>query len=529
MVMGKRVAVYLRVSTSRQAEKDLSIPDQRRQAEAYCNGKGWEIVEEYIEPGASATDDKRPAFQKLVEEGTQTNPAFDIVMVHSFSRFFRDAYQFEFYRRRLAKHGVEICSITQEIGHDPMGDMVRQILNLFDEYQSKETAKHVLRSMKENARQGFWNGSKPPYGYKTVAVEIRADVAKKKLDIDLNEEKIVQYAFELYQSGQGIRAIAATLNSKGMRYRKGRLFNASLTHQILTRTSYKGIHHFNKRNNKSKTRKDPSEWVAFDTPVIIEPVVFDKVQDMLAQRRPANTPPRVVNGPTLLTGVAKCGTCGGGMTLRTGKSGRYRYYSCNARMTEGKTACEGRNIPMEKLDTLVLDHLEGQLFKQDRIAAILEKLVRRNSLKSDEYHTEEKELRKELRISEEKIDRLYDALSEGVVENTDGFKRNLSKLEQRKDELIRLVSVRKRRRDVPTNILTQKNLDRFTKVAKARLRSTDSAFRKQYLRLFVDQVEVQDDQILISGPKLALANAIAQTTKPDTGGVPSSVTEWWAV
>ena len=323
MVMGKRVAVYLRVSTSKQAEKDLSIPDQRRQAEAYCNGKGWEIAEEYIELGASATDDKRPAFQKLVDEGTQSNPAFDVVLVHSFSRFFRDAYQFEFYRRKLAKHDVEICSITQEIGHDPMGDMVRQILNLFDEYQSKETAKHVLRSMKENARQGFWNGSKPPYGYKTVPVEIRADVAKKKLDINLNEGKIVWYVFELYQSGQGIRTIAATLNSKGMRYRKGRLFNASLTHQILTRTSYKGVHHFNKRSNKSNTRKDPSEWVAFDTPVIIEPVVFDKVQAMLAQRRPANTPPRVVNGPTLLTGVAKCGTCGGGMTLRTGKGGRH--------------------------------------------------------------------------------------------------------------------------------------------------------------------------------------------------------------
>ncbi|WP_269084329.1 zinc ribbon domain-containing protein, partial [Acetobacter tropicalis] len=40
------------------------------------------------------------------------------------------------------------------------------------------------------------------------------------------------------------------------------------------------------------------------------------------------TAPRIVNGPCLLTGLAVCATCGGGMTLRTGKYGRYRYYTC---------------------------------------------------------------------------------------------------------------------------------------------------------------------------------------------------------
>src|SRR5258708_11875301 len=46
--------------------------------------------------------------------------------------------------------------------------MIRQIMALFDEYQSKENAKHTLRAMKENARQGFWNGSLPPIGYRIV-------------------------------------------------------------------------------------------------------------------------------------------------------------------------------------------------------------------------------------------------------------------------------------------------------------------------------------------------------------------------
>jgi len=31
--------------------------------------------------------------------------------------------------------------------------------------------KHVLRSMNENARQGNWNGARPPFGYSTIEVE----------------------------------------------------------------------------------------------------------------------------------------------------------------------------------------------------------------------------------------------------------------------------------------------------------------------------------------------------------------------
>ena len=65
-----RAALYLRVSTGRQADNDLSIPDQRRQAKAYCASRGWEIAADYIEPGASATDDRRPEFQRMIDAAT---------------------------------------------------------------------------------------------------------------------------------------------------------------------------------------------------------------------------------------------------------------------------------------------------------------------------------------------------------------------------------------------------------------------------------------------------------------------------
>src|SRR5439155_27364539 len=141
MTAPARAALYLRVSTGRQADNDLSIPDQRRQARAYCASRGWEIVADYVEPGVSATDDKRPEFQRMIDAATTKPPTLDVIVVHSFSRFFRDQFQLEFYVRRLAKNGVRLVSITQELGDDPTSNMIRQIMALFDEYQSKENAK----------------------------------------------------------------------------------------------------------------------------------------------------------------------------------------------------------------------------------------------------------------------------------------------------------------------------------------------------------------------------------------------------
>jgi site-specific DNA recombinase len=82
---------------------------------------------------------------------------------------------------------VWVVSITQEFSNDPQGELIRKIVALFDEYSSAENAKHVLRTMLQNARNGFWNGSRPPFGFCAVEKERRGDKVKKVLVI--NEEE----------------------------------------------------------------------------------------------------------------------------------------------------------------------------------------------------------------------------------------------------------------------------------------------------------------------------------------------------
>ncbi len=77
------------ILTARQAEHDVSIPYQKRQGETYCTSRRYQLVDTFVEPGASATNDRRPEFQRMIEAGTAKPAPFDVVLVNSFSRSIR--------------------------------------------------------------------------------------------------------------------------------------------------------------------------------------------------------------------------------------------------------------------------------------------------------------------------------------------------------------------------------------------------------------------------------------------------------
>src|SRR6266849_6815083 len=437
-----RAALYLRVSTGRQAENDLSIPDQRRQAKGYCASHGWEIVADYVEPGVSATDDRRPGFQRMIDAATTKPPAFDVIVVHSFSRFFRDQFQLEFYVRRLAKNGVRLASITQELGDDPMSNMIRQIMALFDEYQSKENAKHTLRAMKENARQGFWNGALPPIGYRIVeAAEQRGHRIKKTLEIDPFQAETVRLIFRLAREGDGtlgpmgVKSITKHLNAAGIRTRDGGRWGIGAVHKVLTRTTYIGRHRFNTQFWKTRERKPNAEVVEMAAPPIIDAAEFQAVQALLKTRSPALTAPRITSGPTLLTGICFCAACGKAMTLRTGKSGRYRYYTCSTKARQGETGCKGRTVPMDKLDRVVADHIEHRLLQPKRLEQILATILDRREERAERRTAHISALRKRAAETDAKLKRLYDAIENGVADLSDAMlKDRIAELKATRDQ-----------------------------------------------------------------------------------------------
>ena len=308
-----RAAIYVRVSTSRQAERDLSLPDQIAQCRAYCERQAWEVAEIFTEPGASALDEDRPVFQEMIYTATRSDHPFDFVVVHSVSRFSRDALHSELYVRKLRKAGVELVSITQSVTPDASGEMFRKRLNVFDEHQSRENAKHMHRAMLENARQGFWNGSRAPFGYNTEVAERRGDKDKKVLVVNEDEARTVRHIFGMATGVNGhpvgVKAIASHLNERGI-LRRGHRCSTGGVHDILTSTTYFGCHYFNRTDSRNGTPRPPSQWIELRVPPIIDEATFNAAQGLLKSRGPKRMPPRVANGPTFLAGLARRGHCG---------------------------------------------------------------------------------------------------------------------------------------------------------------------------------------------------------------------------
>ena len=528
-----RAAVYLRVSTGRQAEQELSIPDQKAQIRAWCAARGWSVVAEYVEPGATATDDRRPEFQKMIDRACDGENVFDVIVVHSFSRFFRDAFGLEFYVRKLAKPGVRLVSITQELGDDPAQVMMRQVIALFDEYQSKENAKHVIRSMKENARQGFWNGSRPPLGYKTIEAEQRGQRVKKKLAIDPVEAEQVRLMFKLFLEGDsgsgpmGIKTMVSWLNERGYRTRGGASWGVGQMYALLTNPAYSGRLRYNWVEHRTGRRKPDSEIIYSDVPAIIEQETFDRVQTSLKMRNPRVTPSRVITGPILLTGLAVCATCSGGMTLRTGTSHRgdvYKYYTCSTHARQGKTRCKGRSIRMDKLDTLVTRHLSERLFDPERLTELLSALASRRADKAAAADRRTAALEKEANDADARLRRLYRLVEDGIAEMDAALKDRIAALRAAHDGATAALD-RAKSGARQTARLSPVLIEQFGRLMRENLTTGEVPFRKAYLASIVDRVEVDDREVRILGRKDVLEQCVMASGGP-SGQVRRSVRGW---
>lgn len=512
------VVSYLRVSTGRQAESDLSIPDQRRQIEGYCAARGWTIVEDYVEPGSSAMDDRRPAFQTMIDAALVKSPAFSVILVHSFSRFFRDQFQFERYVRKLAKNGVQIVSITQDMGDSSMGTMLRQIVTLFDEYQSKENAKHTLRAMCENARQGYWNGARPPIGYRIVTADKRGDRTRKTLEIDPLHADTIRLIYRLALDGidgegpMGLRGIARHLNGHNIRTREGGRWGLGSIHDILTRTTYFGQHRFNRRDHRTRTLKPEAEHAVMAVPPLIAEEDFLEVQQLLRSRSPKVMPPRIASGSNLLTGICFCGLCGGGMMLRTGvgSNGRgYRYYACSTRARQGASACKGVSVRMDRLDEAAIDFLRSELLTPGRLKKFVRPaLAYQESWTARRQHHID-ELSGRAADAERRLRNLYDAVENGTLTSLDRmFKERVSELSAMREQAEMDADRAARMVDRIGHVFSIEDVLGWAKETRSKLRG--NSFPRHHVRSLLQRIEVRDKhEAYVRGSRSALLLALA--------------------
>ena len=338
---------------------------------------------------------------------------------------------------------------------------------------------------------------------------------RRPLEIDPVQAETVRLIFRLAREGNGssgpmgVKSIATHLNAIGIRTRDGGRWGLDAVHKVLTRTTYVGRHRFNTKFWKTRERKAETEIVEMAVPAIVDKDEFEAVQMLLKSRSPAMTAPRIVSGPTLLTGICFCAACGGAMTLRTGKSGRYRYYTCCTKARQGETGCPGRTVPMEKLDNLVAEYIEQRLLQPKRLEQLLSHVLDRRTERAERRKLHIAELRKRAAEADAKLKRLYDAIENGIADLSDPMlKDRIGELKATRDQA-RLDAERAEdaiERGGPT--ITPQALKTFARTARKRMRTESGGYRRDHLRALAQRVEVDQKELRIMGSKSALLRTL---------------------
>ncbi|MGO8753765.1 MAG: recombinase family protein, partial [Gallionellaceae bacterium] len=315
------------------------------------------------------------------------------------------------------------------------------------------------------------------------------------------------------------------LNTRNITLR-GRQWSKSRVHEVLANRAYIGEYYFNKHDNKAKKLKPQSEWVLLTVEPIIEAEIFAGVRSRAAARTPAKIPPKVVGTKTLLTGLLKCGGCGAGMTLATGKSGRYRYYKCNTQISKGGHLCQSKTIAMQKLDGIVLEALADKVFTPERVKVMLSELKERQQASLGNQESQLRPLQKELGSIEQESTRLFEAVGKGFLPMDDSLNRHSHKLQARRQEILTAIAGFKRQQQMPLDLLKVKYINAFTKALRNKLLDRDSSFGKEYLRLLVSEIRINGNTARISGSYAALAGAVAEAKLGTLEKVPRFVPNW---
>jgi len=389
---------------------------------------------------------------------------------------------------------------------------------------------NTRRGLRGTAEEGFWTGGVVPLGYESRTVEVRSKKEKKKLFEEPSEAAIVRLIFDLAERGlngspMGGRAIVMHLSDHGYTRRGSKFFNSSIA-GILSRPHYLGRFPGNKFDIDGALLPE-EEWTWVPCPQIISQDQFDRVAALRQSRAPRNTSPREVTGPTLLIGLAKCGMpdCGAGMTIATGKGGRYRYYKCHSKTNRGASTCSCPNVRTEQLDDLVMQQVADQIFDQYKLEPLLQRVLDFSDETRQKKQTEIDLLEKRLKQSRKRLANLHDGIELGTISARDP---DISaRIKERRTEIDglnqTLTTLRQQVEHGPTQI-TPAAVRKFGELVRQKLLKGDSPARQLIARAFIREVRVGKG-VEISGDTDALAHGAAAVAR-SKGAVPIFDRSW---
>ena len=484
-----RAALYLRYSSDRQ--DDASIETQRAECSRKAEALGAVVAVEFIDEAKSGRVDDRESFQRMISAARHKPKPFDLVIVRKFSRFARDVLSSRTYKTLLAKHGIRVVSVHEDVADDPTGRLLEGVIEVMDQFYSENLAQEVRSGMVTNAKKGFRCGGMAPYGYRNIRVQDHSTGKKRtRLQEDPEESVVVRFLFQRTSEGATMGQIVKDFERRGWAPRRAKRWNKSALSQILVHEVYRGVLLWRKT-------KDPATWVRVPdaAPRLVDDETWNKVQKIMGARK--RSPSNKAEGSAHpFVGMITCGHCGGPVGTNQKNQGKWRLGCINNGRRRGGCS-NNRTFFEHRLVEEIRKNLVEHLFSPEAILDVLQRM----SLESEDAKTEaEREIGK-LSKELEKLERtrmaMLDELAAGDIAR-DLIVEKLRELEQRKRILLN--SIEESRQAIDRNQIrkpTGVDVDTFRTILKARLEKADGIGIRHVLRqtgirmvLFRDRLKI---------------------------------------
>lgn len=327
----RRTAGYARVST----DSEEQFTSYEAQVDYYTNfiksRDDWEFVKVYTDEGISGTNTKkREGFRRMIQDALSGK--IDLIVTKSVSRFARNTVDSLTTVRQLKEKGIEIYFEKENIWTlDSKGELLIIIMSSLAQEESRSISENVTWGQ----RKRFADGKVTvPFGH-FLGYDRGED---GNLVLNPNEAVIIQRIFSMFLQGMTPYGIAKQLTADGiLSPAKKDKWNAGTIKRILTNEKYKGDALLQKsytvdfltKKKKANEGEIPQYYVENNHEAIIEPAVFDLVQNELEKRNPANNRH---SGVHIFSGKIKCGSCGswyGSKVWHSNSKYRRTVWQCN--------------------------------------------------------------------------------------------------------------------------------------------------------------------------------------------------------
>src|ERR1041385_285258 len=349
--MGK-VFAYARVSTARQGERGVSLPEQRDAISRYAERQGLEIVR-WFEEQESASKQGRPAFNQMLRL-LRLGIALGVV-IHKIDRSARNLEDWNDIGK-LVDAGVDVHFATESIDlKTTAGRLSADIQAVVAAHYSRNLREEVKKGLYGRLKQGFYPW-RAPIGY------LDQGAAKPK-NPDPIQGPLVKSAFELYGSGtRSLQQLAREMSRRGLRNRKGGKVTLNGLSTILRNPFYTGLIHILKTGQTFKGNHEP----------LITAALFARVQAILSGKRVD----RVQSHAYTYSRIAHCATCKYSLIAERQKG--HVYYRCHNRPFKTPAVCPPTAIREDQLDAAMLHALTAIQLSEEELRAAQEYLIERS-------------------------------------------------------------------------------------------------------------------------------------------------------